>query len=94
MFDHVALSVPQDKYPTVVGFYTAALAPLGYEQLISMFEGKLVALGDKTSPMANKADFWLSGLAESVVEKNYTHWAFAADGEYPLRQHIRSARLF
>ncbi|OAQ98995.1 hypothetical protein LLEC1_04383 [Akanthomyces lecanii] len=79
MFDHVALSVPQDKYPAVVAFYTAALAPLGYEKLISMFDDKLVALGDKSSPMANKADFWLSGMAESVVEKNYAHYAFAAD---------------
>ncbi|KAM3504107.1 hypothetical protein MY10362_003771 [Beauveria mimosiformis] len=79
MFDHVALSVPQDKYPAVVDFYVVALAPLGYEKLISMFDDKLVALGDKNSPMANKANFWLSGMAESAVDKNYAHWAFAAD---------------
>ncbi|OAA73840.1 Glyoxalase/bleomycin resistance protein/dioxygenase [Cordyceps fumosorosea ARSEF 2679] len=79
MFDHVALSVPQDKYPAVVAFYVAALAPLGYEQLVSMFDGRLVALGDKNSPMANKADFWLSGMAESSTESNYAHWAFAAN---------------
>ncbi|KAM3441540.1 hypothetical protein NHJ13734_002845 [Beauveria thailandica] len=83
MFDHVALSVPQDKYPAVVDFYIAALAPLGYEKLVSMFDDKLVALGDKNSPMANKADFWLSGMAESVVDKNYAHWAFTADGQHP-----------
>lgn len=82
MFDHVALSVPQDKYRAVVDFYLAALAPLNYEKLISMFEDKLVALGDKNSPMENKANFWLSGMAETVVEKNYAHWAFAADGEW------------
>ncbi|EJP70942.1 glyoxalase/bleomycin resistance protein/dioxygenase [Beauveria bassiana ARSEF 2860] len=82
MFDHVALSVPQDKYPAVVDFYIAALAPLGYEKLISMFDDKLVALGDKNSPMANRADFWLSGMVESAVaDKIYAHWAFAADGE-------------
>ncbi|KAJ3493759.1 hypothetical protein NLG97_g4525 [Lecanicillium saksenae] len=79
MFDHVALSVPQDKYRAVVDFYIAALEPLGYEKLISMFEDKLVALGDKNSPMENKANFWLSGMAETTVEKNYAHWAFVAD---------------
>lgn len=89
MFDHVALSVPQDKYPAVVAFYMAALAPLGYEKLISMFDDKLVALGDKSSPMANKADFWLSGMAESVVDKNYAHYAFAADGELGTRRPTR-----
>lgn len=81
MFDHLALSVPQDKYPAVVAFYLAALAPLGYEKLVSLFDDKLVGLGDKTSPLANKANFWLSGMAESAVDKNYAHWAFAADGE-------------
>ncbi|KAJ2968029.1 hypothetical protein NQ176_g9378 [Zarea fungicola] len=79
MFDHVALSVPKDKFPAVVDFYAAALAPLGYDQLISMFEGQLVALGDKTSPMDNKADFWLSGMSDTAVEKNYAHWAFVAN---------------
>ncbi|EGX89892.1 Glyoxalase/bleomycin resistance protein/dioxygenase [Cordyceps militaris CM01] len=79
MFDHLALSVPQDKYPAVVAFYLAALAPLGYEKLVSLFDDKLVGLGDKTSPLANKANFWLSGMAESAVDKNYAHWAFAAD---------------
>lgn len=81
MFDHVGLSVPKDKFPAVVDFYAAALAPLGYEQLISMFEGQLVALGDKTSPADNKADFWLAGMSETAVDKNYAHWAFVADGE-------------
>lgn len=81
MFDHVGLSVPKEKFQATVDFYAAALAPLGYEQLISMFEGQLVALGDKSSPMATKADFWLSGMSDTVVDKNYAHWAFVANGE-------------
>lgn len=81
MFDHVALSVPQNIYPAVVEFYLEALAPLGYEELITMFDGKLVAFGDKNSPMSNKADFWLSGMSDFQLEKKYTHWAFAAQGK-------------
>ncbi len=81
MFDHVALSVPQDWFHATVDFYVASLAPLGYEKLVSMFEDKLVALGNPNSLMPNKTDFWLSGMSESIVHKNYAHWAFAAEGD-------------
>jgi hypothetical protein len=80
MLDHLALSVPRDSYQAVLDFYTAALAPLGYEKLVSMFDDKLVGLGSKASPLPNKADFWLSGLADFTGEARYTHWAFVADG--------------
>lgn len=81
MLDHLALSVPQDKFDAVVDFYLAALAPLGYEKMISMFDGKLVALGSKNSSLPNKADFWLSGMKETTVEGRYAHWAFLAEGK-------------
>ncbi|KAJ6790385.1 hypothetical protein PWT90_04223 [Aphanocladium album] len=91
MFDHVALSVPQDKYQAVVDFYLAALAPLGYEKLISMLDDKLVALGDKKSPMENKADFWLSGMNDIAVEKTYAHYAFVADDKSKVEEFYTKA---
>lgn len=80
MLDHLALSVPRDIYQAVLDFYLAALAPLGYEKLVSLFDDRLVGLGSKSSPMPNKADFWISGLADFTCEARYTHWAFVADG--------------
>lgn len=90
MLDHLALSVPQDKYDAVLEFYLSALAPLGYETIISMFDGKLVGLGSKNSLLPNKADFWLSGLGETKVDTRYAHWAFVAEG----RTHIYTGQQF
>lgn len=88
MLDHLALSVPPDKFQATVDFYVASLAPLGYEKLVSMLDDKLIALGNKSSPMSNTADFWLSGMSEANVDKNYAHWAFVAEGNLRIQQPI------
>lgn len=74
MLDHLAISIPADKYQETLDFYLAALAPLGYEQQASYQDGKVVGLGIKGAG----PDFWLAGMSDKGTSG--AHWAFSTDG--------------
>lgn len=78
--DHLGIYTPSDQHTTTIAFYAAFLAPLGYAQNVSMFDGQLVAFGDP-SP-----DFWISSLAMKNPDSpdrvvTCAHFAFTAKGE-------------
>ncbi|MCJ1431100.1 hypothetical protein MMC27_000451 [Xylographa pallens] len=76
MLDHLVIYTSPSLHEATVAFYLAALAPLGYQKLVSMFDGIIVGLG-ATSP-----DFWINAERRDVEHREVTnaHFAFRADG--------------
>jgi hypothetical protein len=70
--DHFTLAVPASKYDTVVAFYLAALAPLGYVKIKDF--GRIMGIGAD-----NKPDFWIASR-DDATEKQVNHYAFNAKG--------------
>ncbi|MCJ1392085.1 hypothetical protein MMC18_004952 [Xylographa bjoerkii] len=78
MIDHLTINTSPELHERTVVFYLAALKPLGYREIVNMFDGKIVGLG-VTSP-----DFWIS--AERIpgsANKEITnaHFAFRANDQ-------------
>ena len=67
MIDHISLRVKD--FPRAVGFYRAALAPIGYDVLMEYPGAAGLGAG-------GKPDFW---IMRSDQELNPTHVAFASD---------------
>lgn len=77
MLDHLSIRTSPELHEATVAFYVAALAPLGYTQIVNMFDGKLVAFG-ATSP-----DFWISAFPPpdtTETKLSNAHFAFRAKG--------------
>lgn len=76
--DHLGIHTTPELHEATVAFYTAALQPLGYQKMVDMFDGKLVALGSSTP------DFWIAMIGVGTTEKKLSnaHYAFAANGPY------------
>jgi len=72
--DHVGISAPTEQFESLITFYKSALAPMKYKEIMR-FPGA-VGLGDEVP------DFWISET-ESDTPQNL-HFAFTADGMYPL----------
>lgn len=86
MIDHTGISVshPQQSQR----FYDAALAPLGYRQLMEIpkeHTGGRVVVGYGVAP---KADFW---LAEGTPNEPRIHIAFAAATRQQVDEFYRAA---
>ena len=71
MLDHTGLIVPADQFDSVVKWYVAALAPLGYEKRMEI-PGRAVGLG----PAPHDMPFWI-GVKEGV-QATGVHTAFKA----------------
>ena len=70
IIDHFLFYVPKAQFDTVVSWYLAALAPLGYEKVMDF--GATVGIGPP-----GRARFWIS--ADNEKKSNF-HLAFHADG--------------
>jgi catechol 2,3-dioxygenase-like lactoylglutathione lyase family enzyme len=72
MLDHVSFSVPPAQFDSLVAWYVAALAPLGYGKQVE-YAGKAVGFGpDKT-----QTRFWI-GAKEEAPKGASLHLAFKA----------------
>ncbi|RDW61980.1 hypothetical protein BP6252_11413 [Coleophoma cylindrospora] len=72
MLDHVGFQVAPSKFDSIVAWYLAALAPLGYEKQMEI-PGKAVGLG----PSKDSAPFWIA-VKESASDSPSLHLAFKA----------------
>jgi catechol 2,3-dioxygenase-like lactoylglutathione lyase family enzyme len=79
MIDHMGISV--SDLAKSIAFYKQALAPLGYELLMS-FEQKVAGFG-----IAGKPDFWIAVGAP----KDQIHVAFRAKGRADVRAFYTAA---
>ncbi|OIW34314.1 Glyoxalase/Bleomycin resistance protein/Dihydroxybiphenyl dioxygenase [Coniochaeta ligniaria NRRL 30616] len=69
--DHLSISVPPEDHKKTVGFYLAALAPLGYTRLATYGpNGEVVGLGAD-----NHADCWIVAVP-GAADKLGVHLAF------------------
>jgi len=85
--DHTGINVPEDQYASVVAWYEAALAPLGYTKGMS-FDTPVQVTGMKSGE--DKLDFWITAAGSS--NGGTQHIAFSAMGASILasqRQHER-----
>ncbi|MBA3458525.1 MAG: VOC family protein [Deltaproteobacteria bacterium] len=81
MIDHTGVQVGDFKRS--VEFYKAALAPLGYE-LIMTFEGTAAGFG-----AGGKPDFWLDGSKKAPTD--HIHIAFRAKSRTEVRAFYEAA---
>lgn len=70
--DHVGIQVAETDLATTVAFYTAALAPLGYKEMMRF----PTASGTTAVGLGSGAhsDFWITGMAEKA--NTNTHVGF------------------
>ncbi|MCJ1289411.1 hypothetical protein MMC34_000943 [Xylographa carneopallida] len=78
MIDHLSINTSPALHSATVAFYLAALAPLGCQKMVSMFDGQVVGVG------ATAPDFWIRsaqipGEAEKKEVTN-AHSTFGAAG--------------
>jgi len=86
VIDHTGISVSHPQHSQ--RFYDAALAPLGYRQLMEIpkeHTGGRVVVGYGVAP---KADFW---LAEGTPNEPRIHIAFAATTRQQVDEFYRAA---
>jgi hypothetical protein len=63
MLDHVAFAVPPAQYDSLVAWYVAALAPLGYTKQVDI-PGQTVGIGPSG---AEVAPFWIAVKEDAKV---------------------------
>ncbi|KAH8836520.1 hypothetical protein MCOR27_007867 [Pyricularia oryzae] len=73
--DHVGIQVAETDLAATVAFYTAALAPLGYKEMMRF----PTASGTTAVGLGSGAhsDFWITGMAEKA--NTNTHVGFRGD---------------
>jgi catechol 2,3-dioxygenase-like lactoylglutathione lyase family enzyme len=72
--DHVSLLVPPSKFESIVAWYVATLAPLGYSKQHE-YNGQAVGLG----PAKDQAKFWIGAKGKEDSNGAGVHIAFRAN---------------